>query len=400
MSNVTVVLDPTDDSRMFLRVLTLRGVRTQDHSEMCENKSGARDGRLRLVHDGKHYDVTEFAQRHPGGKLVLQRYQGQDVTAVMKGPLHRHSPAAYSMLSQYCVEEIGGAADSNGNVKLHHRENGRHQEHLQHGSSKVTNGRMPSVGCSNRQREIESLIDWNKPLLGQVGQLGDLYDEWVHYPVEKPYRLFSSEVCEFFSRCPWFLVPTLWLPLVVYFAFTSVVELRQGQVQVFTQTCSALKFTAPVSLFPVVFAAGVMLWTFWEYCLHRFLFHSKAVTSSPGFIIAHFLLHGQHHKVPFDPGRLVFPPVPCSVFVTLFYVLYSLLLPRALVHALVSGKLCGYVCYDLTHYYLHHGSPREDSYFHRLKSYHAKHHFVHQETGFGISSRFWDRPFGTLIPGS
>eukprot|EP00058_Branchiostoma_floridae_P008784 XP_002594272.1 hypothetical protein BRAFLDRAFT_65126 [Branchiostoma floridae] len=335
--------------------------------EMCENKSRAGDGRLRLVHDGKHYDVTEFAQRHPGGKLVLQRYQGQDVTAVMKGPLHRHSPAAYSMLSQYCVEEIGGAADSNGNVKLHHR---------------------------------ESLIDWNKPLLGQVGQLGDLYDEWVHYPVEKPYRLFSSEVCEFFSRCPWFLVPTLWLPLVVYFAFTSIVELRQGQVQVFTQTCSALKFTAPVSLFPVVFAAGVMLWTFWEYCLHRFLFHSKAVTSSPGLIIAHFLLHGQHHKVPFDPGRLVFPPVPCSVFVTLFYVLYSLLLPRALVHALVSGKLCGYVCYDLTHYYLLHGSPREDSYFHRLKSYHAKHHFVHQETGFGISSRFWDRPFGTLIPGS
>lgn len=42
---------------------------------------------------------------------------------------------------------------------------------------------------------------------------------------------------------------------------------------------------------------------FLEYMLHRFLFHS--VPSSYWGITAHFLLHGCHHKLPADHGRLV-----------------------------------------------------------------------------------------------
>lgn len=33
----------------------------------------------------------------------------------------------------------------------------------------------------------------------------------------------------------------------------------------------------------------------------------------------HFILHGLHHKVPSDPYRLVFPPVPAVMIATAIY---------------------------------------------------------------------------------
>eukprot|EP00042_Codosiga_hollandica_P044709 m.445639 g.445639 ORF g.445639 m.445639 type:complete len:71 (-) comp56856_c0_seq3:154-366(-) len=53
---------------------------------------------------------------------------------------------------------------------------------------------------------------------------------------------------------------------------------------------------------------AVFRWTFVEYLLHRFLFHMPVNTDSALSITMHFFLHGQHHKFPMDPDRLVFPP--------------------------------------------------------------------------------------------
>ena len=41
----------------------------------------------------------------------------------------------------------------------------------------------------------------------------------------------------------------------------------------------------------------------------------------------------------------------------------------------------GYVVYDLLHFYLHHGSPKEGSHLYYMKRYHNQHHFTHYETG-------------------
>jgi 4-hydroxysphinganine ceramide fatty acyl 2-hydroxylase len=39
------------------------------------------------------------------------------------------------------------------------------------------------------------------------------------------------------------------------------------------------------------------------------------------------------------------------------------------------------------------------SYYRELKKYHLQHHFADYENGFGVTSRFWDRVFGTeLVP--
>lgn len=73
-------------------------------------------------------------------------------------------------------------------------------------------------------------------------------------------------------------------------------------------------------------------------------------------ITLHFLLHGIHHYLPMDKYRLVMPP---TLFVVLaapfwqlahtifFYDWYAAV-------AVYCGGVFGYICYDLTHYFLHH----------------------------------------------
>ncbi|GMP73792.1 hypothetical protein CsSME_00031422 [Camellia sinensis var. sinensis] len=61
------------------------------------------------------------------------------------------------------------------------------------------------------------IVDLNKPLVSQVGHLGEAYEEWVHQPVvskEGP-RLFENDILEggfggFFSRLKWFGVSGAW----------------------------------------------------------------------------------------------------------------------------------------------------------------------------------------------
>ncbi len=42
---------------------------------------------------------------------------------------------------------------------------------------------------------------------------------------------------------------------------------------------------------------GLSLWSFFEYVIHRWIFHLPPPPTSKFLITAHFLLHGQHHKV-------------------------------------------------------------------------------------------------------
>lgn len=63
-------------------------------------------GRLCLLHSGKIYDVTDFAEKHPGGREVLEKHVGKDVTQVMRtDDIHKHSQAAYNILDRYYIGE-------------------------------------------------------------------------------------------------------------------------------------------------------------------------------------------------------------------------------------------------------------------------------------------------------
>lgn len=222
-------------------------------------------------------------------------------------------------------------------------------------------------------------VDLDKPLVFQVGHLGEDYQEWVHQPIvskEGP-RFFASDFWEFLTRTVWWAIPVIWLPVVCWFVSRSYM----------------MGHTLPQMATMV--SSGIFVWTLLEYTLHRFLFHIK--TKSYWGNTAHYLLHGCHHKHPMDGLRLVFPPAATAILLIPFYKLIKLISTPSTAPALFGGGLLGYVMYDCTHYYLHHGQPTKDP-ARNLKRYHLNHHFRIQNKGFGITSSLWDKVFGTLPP--
>ena len=67
-------------------------------------------------------------------------------------------------------------------------------------------------------------------------------------------------------------------------------------------------------------------------------YDSFAMNRSSVSIRFHFLLHGQHHKYPMDPGRLVFPPVAASVLAGIFWLTYHSVLPNNVADVLLAGS--------------------------------------------------------------
>ncbi|NXG68881.1 FA2H hydroxylase, partial [Baryphthengus martii] len=314
-----------------------------------------------------------------------------DVSAALEGPPHRHSANARRWLEQYYVGEMepgdeqvppSGRAEFRGTAR----------------GSGPSGGSRVRVEHSLHCLLPQDLVDWQKPLLWQVGYLGEKYDEWVHQPVDRPIRLFHSDILESLSKTAWYVVFIVWAPVVLYLSWVSYTSLAQGNTRLFSSFTTEYSIPIHKYCFPVIFLLGMFLWSLLEYLIHRFVFHMKPPASNYYLITLHFLLHGQHHKSPFDRSRLVFPPVPASLVIGFFYGVLQLMLPEVLGLTVFIGGLCGYIVYDMMHYYLHYGSPKKGTYLYGLKAYHVKHHFEHQKSGFGITTRFWDHPFRTLIP--
>ncbi|NWH18993.1 FA2H hydroxylase, partial [Grus americana] len=350
------------------------------------------------------YDLSGFVRLHPGGEQLLRRRAGTDVSAALDGPPHRHSANARRWLEQYYVgemepgEEPGppAAPDLARSSCLWATGRGLQPE-IPQLCARYRGGVWVPWGY-NRCLLPQDLVDWQKPLLWQVGYLGEKYDEWVHQPVDRPIRLFHSDFLESLSKTAWYVVFIVWAPVVLYLSWVSYTSLAQGNTRLFSSFTSEYSIPVHKYYFPFIFLLGMFLWSLLEYLIHRFVFHMKPPASNYYLITLHFLLHGQHHKSPFDSSRLVFPPVPASLVIGFFYGILRLLLPEVLGLSVFVGGLCGYVIYDMMHYYLHYGSPKKGTYLYGLKAYHVKHHFEHQKSGFGISTRFWDYPFQTLIP--
>jgi 4-hydroxysphinganine ceramide fatty acyl 2-hydroxylase len=98
-----------------------------------------------------------------------------------------------------------------------------------------------------------------------------------------------------------------------------------------------------------------------------------------------------------DRYRLVLPPTLFVFLATPFWKLAHTIFFYdwyAAVTALCGGVF-GYICYDLTHYFLHHRNL--PAWYRALKKYHLKHHFADYQKGFGVTSRFWDWVFNTEL---
>jgi 4-hydroxysphinganine ceramide fatty acyl 2-hydroxylase len=98
-----------------------------------------------------------------------------------------------------------------------------------------------------------------------------------------------------------------------------------------------------------------------------------------------------------DKFRLVMPPTLLVILATPFWYLAHAVFAYNWYAAtgVFCGGIFGYICYDLTHYFLHHRNL--PAYWKGLKKYHLAHHFADYQVGFGVTSRFWDRVFGTEL---
>jgi 4-hydroxysphinganine ceramide fatty acyl 2-hydroxylase len=98
-----------------------------------------------------------------------------------------------------------------------------------------------------------------------------------------------------------------------------------------------------------------------------------------------------------DKYRLVMPPALFIVLATPFWKLAHTIFRHNwyVGTAVYCGGIFGYICYDLTHYFLHHRTL--PAYWRELKKYHLAHHFADFQNGFGVTSKFWDKVFGTEI---
>ncbi|XP_053605399.1 uncharacterized protein Fa2h [Plodia interpunctella] len=319
---------------------------------------------------GAHYDIKQFLRDHPGGVNTLKYFKGRNIMAAMEK--FGHSSGAYHMLGDFKVETVDvnltGAVSENGRI--------------------ITTG---EAGRDLKEiaflEELEARLDWSKPLLYQLDAIAPDYDAWVNSPVYRKCRLFESSILESMTFTPWFLVPLFWIPIILYVGATQF-----RQYVACGDTCDEDSITAPTYLFHLVFGMGI--WTALEYSLHRWVFHinpGKSVT----MIKLHFLIHGMHHKVPFDGLRQVFPPIAALVITCIIYLPLQAVLSYPLIK--LTGGLIGYLTYDMIHYYVHHGSPKDGSYLYAMKRYHSNHHFVNHDKAFGISSKIWDYVFKTFV---
>lgn len=149
--------------------------------------------------------------------------------------------------------------------------------------------------------------------------------------------------------------------------------------------------TAPLTAV-LALVGGYLLWTLFEYWLHRIVFHFEPEDGVGARL--HWIIHGVHHDHPNDPKRLVMPPAVSVPLALVVFIPLLLIFGTPVAYLVMASFLVGYLVYDELHYYLHHHQPKS-ALGRRLRELHMRHHFQDDTLGFGISAPWWDRVFGT-----
>ncbi|GAA5942715.1 fatty acid alpha-hydroxylase [Sporobolomyces koalae] len=325
-----------------------------------------------VTYQGKVYDVTAFLEDHPGSDELILQFAGKDVEEAMEDPMeHSHSDSAYQVLNEYQVGRIVSG------------------ESITDPGFEYQDGWAPTDTDEKSDWEKNQFLDLDRPLIMQVwnSQFSkSFYLQQVHQPrhLPRPARLFGPSYLEVFTMTAWYVVPIIWVPITLYI-------LRQSILQ---QLANGVDMTKTLQRTGICFVAGNIIWTILEYVMHRFVFHVEEwLPDRPFCLMLHFLLHGIHHYVPMDRMRLVMPPILFTALQAPFTKLAHTLFPNWMANGIIAGSFAMYVAYDMLHYAFHHS--KIPTYIKAQKSWHMEHHYKEPNLGYGVTSRFWDRMFGT-----
>lgn len=187
-------------------------------------------------------------------------------------------------------------------------------------------------------------------------------------------RLFNNQYLEYLTKTHPLVIWSLYAPVMLLMPYYSLNTLE----------FSGLKVT-------MLIVTGIFFWTFFEYIMHRFIFHYIAESDRARRTI--YVLHGNHHEYPRDKERLFMPAVPSLILAsTIFMLMYAILGNLAV--PFFPGFIFGYLIYGSMHYAIHAWNP-PFKWMKGLWRNHHLHHYKQQARGFGVSSTLWDHIFGT-----
>ncbi len=189
-------------------------------------------------------------------------------------------------------------------------------------------------------------------------------------------QLFKNQYLEFLTKTHPLVIWGMYLPVLILLPYYSLEVADFNGLSVF-----------------LLFLAGMFVWSFTEYILHRFAFHYHAETERGKKI--HYILHGNHHEYPRDKERLFMPAAPSLIIASAFFLFFYLLLGKN-AFPFFPGFLLGYLVYGSMHYAIHAWNP-PFKWMKGLWRNHHLHHYKQDDKGFGVSSTLWDHVFGTMF---
>lgn len=189
-------------------------------------------------------------------------------------------------------------------------------------------------------------------------------------------RLFQSQYIEMLTKTHPLVIWGMYIPIISFMIYKGYER----------TSASALLIIS-------VFLGGMFFWTFFEYIMHRFIFHF--VSDNPKTKQFIYVMHGNHHEYPRDKERLFMPPVPSLIITTVLFTIYYLVMGN---YALFffPGFVLGYLMYGTMHYAIHAWNPPY-KWMKPLWRNHHLHHYKNDHQGFGVSSTIWDHVFGTMF---
>jgi sterol desaturase/sphingolipid hydroxylase (fatty acid hydroxylase superfamily) len=189
-------------------------------------------------------------------------------------------------------------------------------------------------------------------------------------------QLFRNEYLEMLTKTHPLVIWGIYLPLIGYFLYYSSARLDYSIVRII-----------------LVLLSGVLFWTFFEYIMHRFIFHWVAENERARKIV--YVMHGNHHEFPRDKERLFMPPVPSIIIASIIFFLVNLVIGGN-VFMFFPGFVLGYLLYGSMHFAIHAWNPPY-KWMKPLWRNHHLHHYKDDHKGFGVSTTIWDRVFGTMF---
>jgi sterol desaturase/sphingolipid hydroxylase (fatty acid hydroxylase superfamily) len=189
-------------------------------------------------------------------------------------------------------------------------------------------------------------------------------------------QLFRNQYLEMLTKTHPLVIWGMYLPVIAWMLYYSNAQLEYSVLRI-----------------ALTFIGDMFFWTFFEYIMHRYIYHF--VSESPRMQKFIYTMHGNHHHYPRDRERLFMPPIPSIIMASAIFLLMWLIM-RSNVFMFFPGFILGYLLYGSMHYAIHAWNP-PFKWMKPLWRNHHLHHYKDEHHGFGVSNTFWDRVFGTMF---